>query len=1120
MILLNKYSFFVAAILLFFCSCTDGKKKILVFSKTAGFRHDCIPEAKLALLRLGAEHNLLIDTTEDASYFHEEKLKTYSAVVFLNTTGDVLNHKQEADFERYIQSGGGYVGIHSATDTEDDWQWYNELSGAQFAGHPDIQKATLKVSGSVHPAIDHLPDRWERTDEWYNFKNYYDSVRVLIDIDEETYTGGTQGIVHPMSWFHEYDGGRAFYTGMGHTKESFKEELFLKHILGGLKYAIGNNKRDYSLVKTLRVPEENRFSNEVLDFNLDEPMELDELPGKGIIYIERRGAIKFYDFEMESTTTIDSIAVFYGNEDGLLGVAVDPNYNENNWVYFCYSDPGKISRQRISRFVLTGDSLSHNTEKVLLEIPTIRECCHSGGSIEFDADGLLYIGMGDNTNPFESEGYAPIDERVGRQLWDAQRSAANTNDLRGKILRIRPEPDGTYSIPDGNLFSEGTENTRPEVYAMGLRNPFRFSIDSKTDYLYWGDVGPDAGVRDSLRGPEGLGEFNQAKKAGFWGWPYTRGNNQVYFDYDFKSEKSKELFDAANLINDSPNNSGLKKLPPAQPSMIWYGYGDSEEFPWLGSGGVNPMAGPVFHKSDFKEVTQTFPEYFEDKLFVYEWMRDWIYLLSLDTSGAYVKAEPFMPSTSYSHPMDMFFASDGQLYILEYGQKWNSRNMDARLNRVKYLRGNRPPVAKFTADRQVGAVPLNIQFSAAESVDYDKDELKYEWYFTGEDKVESTEKNPRCTFGKPGEYDVRLVVTDGLGSSSEFNQKILAGNEEPEIKMKLETDNVVFWKGKKVSYDVSVTDKEDGSTKTNSIDSSKVRVTLTYIPEGEDLILATAGHQQNAVPKGLELIRDSDCKSCHAEKTKVSGPSYVEIAQRYSLVDKSQLVRNIIKGSHGFWGEALMSAHPQLSVPEVEAMVSYILSLDPEKVIEEELLGLSGELSFEKHAVTDMKGKYILMASYLDQGSPELKNSQLSALNEIVFIPPLLEAEDAAERSEGTGIWDNGSATLVGALKENTILRFEKICFDDLEGLDLMAHYVAGYNYAGYIEVRRESREGELLGTQKLGYHDELREKREKYLIDLKHTEGIDDLYLVFKNDFNQDQFVLNADWIYLNYNQ
>ncbi len=226
--------------LLLSVSVAQKKKKcILVFSKTAGFRHTSIPAGKAALLKLGKENNIVVDTTEDASFFTATTLKKYNAVVFLSTTGDVLNDEQQTAFEQYIRSGKGFVGIHAATDTEYGWPWYCKLVGANFANHPKPQKATLRVTDATHISTKHLPNAWERFDEWYNFKNQNADVKVLLTIDEKSYQGGKNGDNHPMAWYHSYDGGRTFYTALGHTDESFQEELFLKHVLGGIKYAMG-----------------------------------------------------------------------------------------------------------------------------------------------------------------------------------------------------------------------------------------------------------------------------------------------------------------------------------------------------------------------------------------------------------------------------------------------------------------------------------------------------------------------------------------------------------------------------------------------------------------------------------------------------------------------------------------------------------------------------------------------------------------------------------------------------------------------------------------------------------------------------------------------------------------
>jgi len=224
---------------LFFAATTKQQKKILVFSKTAGFRHASIPKGKEALLLLGKQNNFLVDTTEDASFFTTNTLNQYDAVVFLSTTGDVLNNEQQAAFENFIRSGKGFVGIHAATDTEYDWPWYGKLVGAYFANHPKQQNAKLQLTDEQHVSTKHLPKTWERFDEWYNFKNRNNDVKVLLTIDESSYQGGKEGSYHPMAWYHLYDGGRAFYTALGHTDESYKEEAFLKHVLGGINYAIG-----------------------------------------------------------------------------------------------------------------------------------------------------------------------------------------------------------------------------------------------------------------------------------------------------------------------------------------------------------------------------------------------------------------------------------------------------------------------------------------------------------------------------------------------------------------------------------------------------------------------------------------------------------------------------------------------------------------------------------------------------------------------------------------------------------------------------------------------------------------------------------------------------------------
>ncbi|MCP3903830.1 MAG: carbohydrate-binding protein [Planctomycetes bacterium] len=214
--------------------------QILVFTRTAGFRHRSIPDGVASLRDLGREYGFAVEHTEDPARFTDARLARFDAVVFLSTTGDVLDETQQAAFERYVRAGGGYVGIHAASDTEYEWPWYGRLVGAYFKSHPRVQDATIIVTDRTHPSTIHLPERWDRHDEWYDYRdNPRGKVHVLATLDERTYEGGRMGRDHPTAWCHVHDGGRAWYTGGGHTSESFAEPAFRRHMLGGIWWAAG-----------------------------------------------------------------------------------------------------------------------------------------------------------------------------------------------------------------------------------------------------------------------------------------------------------------------------------------------------------------------------------------------------------------------------------------------------------------------------------------------------------------------------------------------------------------------------------------------------------------------------------------------------------------------------------------------------------------------------------------------------------------------------------------------------------------------------------------------------------------------------------------------------------------
>lgn len=215
------------------------KPKVLIFTKTNGFHHASIAAGTEAIKKLGQENGFDVDVTDDSTQFRKKILKKYAALIFLSTTGKVFGPEEEQALQDYIHHGGGFVGIHAATDCEYNWQWYGDLVGGYFKSHPKQQQANIVVTDPNNPATQNLPNPWSRFDEWYNFKYLNPNVTVLLKIDEKSYTGGENGDNHPMAWYHSYEGGRAFYTELGHTDASFSDPLYLHHLLGGIQYAIG-----------------------------------------------------------------------------------------------------------------------------------------------------------------------------------------------------------------------------------------------------------------------------------------------------------------------------------------------------------------------------------------------------------------------------------------------------------------------------------------------------------------------------------------------------------------------------------------------------------------------------------------------------------------------------------------------------------------------------------------------------------------------------------------------------------------------------------------------------------------------------------------------------------------
>ncbi len=960
--------------------------RVLVFSKTKGWRHDSIPAGITALQKMGGDNFFTVVATEDADIFTDAQLSSFNAIVFLNTTLDILDDNQQVAMERFIQAGGGFVGIHAAADTEweGNWYWYRRLVGGVFKSHPNepsnVQLARLDVKDANHAASQSLPATFEVADEWYDYRDFYEFNKVLLTVDEKTYRGGTHGDYHPITWYHDFDGGRSFYTGLGHTAEAYSNPEFLKILLGGLKYAVGGKpKLDYSKA----APEPNRFTKKVLVDHLNEPVSLSFFANGDALIAQRGGNVLVVDYKTSELREAGKIEVDpHGSiEFGLLGFAVDPNFDKNQNIYATYNaaKPDGSSVERLSRFKWKDGKLDNSSEEIFWEYAIDQNCCHTGGDLQFGNNGELFVSTGDNSNPFTEEGYSPIDLRADAAKSDALRGAGNTQDFRGKVLRIIPKEAGGYDIPKGNLFSDAKDG-RPEIYVMGTRNAYKITYDKVTSTLFYGDIGPDAGEDSALKGTRGYDEINRVTKAGNFGWPLFVGNNFAYKDFDYATGKSEKYFNPLAPINNSPRNTGLKQLPPAQRPLLWYPYGTSDQFPELGKGGRMALVADVYHADDYPASEHRLPTYYDKKLFITDFMRNWVKAVSFDDAGRIIKIEPFAPDVEYTSPIDSRFAPDGTLYVLEYGKAWFKGNPEASLSRIEYAgAGNRPPIAKIGVDKSQGAAPYKAVADAQPSFDLDGDALSYTWSLKSPDgKITNlgAHQQQEISIADAGEYSLKLDVKDPAGAIASSEAKIQVGNEPANIDVKLETNQSFYWPTtSSIKYSIAVNDKEDGAV---SGDSVNLVVGLNKI---EDASAPTAqGHQQADVATVAKGIMEANgCKACHSYDIKIVGPALNDVAARYKNEKKAldYLVTKIKKGGNGVWGEVNMPSFATLSDEDRTAIATYILSLADVK----KSLPLQGSLSFVPNA-HDQKlfessteprdiatQKFDLLTSYTDKGS-------------------------------------------------------------------------------------------------------------------------------------------------------
>ncbi|WP_239075408.1 ThuA domain-containing protein [Planosporangium flavigriseum] len=746
------------------------------------------------------------------------------------------------------------------------------------AGSPaedKVQQAVVDVTDRQHPANKGLPLKWTRSDQWMNWDpNPIGQVHTIAQVEENTYNSGQSGngAFHPVSWCRDYDGGRSFYTGMGRTTDSYtKDTQFLGHLLGAIGWTTGVLRGDCqatigSNYQIERLTAKNQPGQ--LD-QIGEPHGL-TIAGDGkVFYIGKAacatgpirdwndpnvglgcGTIHQWDPKTKQVKLVTTLPVMGNrgsgdelvkNEEGLVGITLDPKFDKNGWVYAYWMPHASIDRDKrtgertVSRFTYDAakQTIDQGTRKDLLHwTAQIHSCCHTGGGMTFDNNGNLYIGVGDSNSSQGSEGYSGNNwtaDYKGLSFQDARRTSGNTNDLNGKILRIHPEADGTYTIPQGNLFTgkeEGGGKSRPEIYVMGVRNIARIAWDKKNNWLTAAWVGPDAGAPSPELGPAKYETATIITSAGNQGWPYCMGNKQPYRD---RSNTDATVltgwYDCDNLKNTSPRNTGLVNIPPARNNMIWYSpqgggpvfpkrtdgsglptYVASESTytqPYLKGGGQAIMDGPTYHRSEVNtDSGVAWPAYWDNKWFIGDESNPnnrVAVTVNPDTvkeQGPPAFAEDLRQiiragggDTQLQSWMDAKFGPDGALYMLDYAGGFFSLHPNQKLIRISYKGGPATPNPNAATGRaMVQSKPKTVTFSGAKIGG-----VAWEWNF-GDGSRPSREANPTHTYARYGTYHATVTVTYANGEKATGKFDVLAGcaapDARPRVRM-LDTDTGV-----------------------------------------------------------------------------------------------------------------------------------------------------------------------------------------------------------------------------------------------------------------------------------------------------------------------------------------
>lgn len=789
-----------------------------------------------------------------------------------------------------------------------------------------------------------------------------------------------------------------------------------------------------------------RLEREVLVAAADDPIALDFDADGSVYFVERTGGMKRRDAATRAVEIVGRVPSLAKSDAGCLGFVLAPDFAATGHVYLLYVPEHGAPELRVSRFTVRDRRLVDGSEKGLLAIPLQGGDgpAHCGGGLAWDTAGNLLVGTGDNSPPQDVPAVHPEDASR-----DSRRTAANSQDLRGKILRIKPAPEGGYTVPEGNMFADSAAG-RPEVFVMGARNPFRISVDPPTGWVVWGDVGGNVDPALDL-GPEGYDELNLTKGPGFYGWPFCSGPNEPWRSFEPRSHRPRgEWFDPARPVNDSPANTGVKSLPASVPALLWYPTSASAEWPQLGSGGRSVTSGPIYRFDRYAGSDIRLPRAFDGALLWGEWMRNFLAVARLSPDGALLGVERFMPETVIRKPSDLRLGADGALYIAEYGDAW-AGNATGQITRIVYRRGNRAPRPAVVANALAGPAPLRVAFDAGATSDPDEADraaLAFAWDFadggTG-DGAETTH-----VFEQPGRYTVTLTVRDPAGAEGRATLVIDVGNTPPVVRFVEPADGGFFEYGTPIAYRVEASDAEDGP-----LGDEKLSLQI----ERRDRFRVA---DEAAVFPGLGLMRAGTCFSCHRAAEASAGPAYAEIARRYAndATARETLAHKILRGGAGVWSEIPMPPHPQHTADQARLMVDWILSLASR---ESRSLprGAAGSVTVDpptREWGAFSNGVVVLTATATDAGTAEAP--PLSAEAPLV-LRTRRQMAAAFDSADGATTQHNLETGLVARVRSGGWIAFDHIRLGEITEVRVKARRTSGPHAT--IEWRAETPDGPLL---------------------------------------------------------